>query len=209
MPRVAPAEVDAHRVPPADAWRESVKKTVLTSLTVAFVAGVAWLTLPSRPPQPTHLVDRVWIDHLPKSPTDLISHLVVLKERQGHVGGVLGRSSEWRIGLDLFSRKLGPESMEMYFPQRNERVRVGVRTWKCKGEAPEPFELCLELKADRRLIRLYSREDWIIPEGVPAELQHLMPSLETPRASGDDDGGFASGGVAQEALPRALVGYDL
>lgn len=185
-----------------------MKKTVVTSLTVAFLAGVAWLTLPSRPPQPTHLVDRVWIDHLPKSPTDLVSHLVVLKERQGHVGGALGRSSEWRIGLDLFSRKLGAESMEMYFPQRNERVRVGVRTWKCKGEAPEPFELCLELKADRRLIRLYSREDWIIPEGVPAGLQHLVPSSETARASSVEDERAKSGGVVQEALPRALVGHD-
>ena len=38
--------------------------------------------------------------------------------------------------------------LELGFPQENQRLRVTARTWRCKGEAPRPFELCLTLTHD-------------------------------------------------------------
>lgn len=167
-------------------------KKLFALVSVAALAGGAWLfTGPSRPEAPKELLDRVWIDHVPKGPTDLVHHMLVLKEPQGPgVGGVVGASSQWRIGADLFQRKLGGDHMRMFFPQRNKAFVVNVKTWRCAGDVPEPFQLCLELSArdGKHKHRLYSRDDWVIDSStLPEALRSLakVPDVSGISAAGD------------------------
>lgn len=180
-------------------------RSVAVLLALGCASALAWMVLPQRPPPVTeHLVDRLWIDHLPASETDLVTHLIVLKHPAEEVGGVAGRSSQWRVHLELFRYRLRGDRLEMRFPQTNDHVRATVRTWKCKGEVKEPFELCLQLKAGRRTLELYSREDWIIPTGVPDELEHLAQPAAWPVGHGDA-GDVDHGAAVRDALPPALA----
>lgn len=107
-----------------------------------------------------HLTNQVWIDHMPADSRDMLTHLVVLDHRDGKFGAI-GQSSTWRHMFEVFKWKLDGNQLEVYFPQESVRGRVGVKTWHCKGEAPEPFDLCLELRSPSgEKAVMYSREDW-------------------------------------------------
>lgn len=176
-----------------------MKKTIAIGATLALSAGLfAWLS-PSRPDTPEHLTDRLWIDHVPQGPTDLITHLIVLESPEGpDVGGVIGRSSQWHIGIELFQRKLGKDHMKVFFPQHRRGAALKVRTWKCEGEAPEPFDLCLELEGHKkneegahgRKMRLYSRHDWKTGgDDLPAWAQTIATVPAARGAPAAADGG--------------------
>ena len=45
-------------------------------------------------------------------------------------------------------------------PQDNMRTKLKVRSWACKGEAPAPFDACLELRKGNRKLRL----SWSTPQ---------------------------------------------
>ncbi|NVB38944.1 hypothetical protein G6O69_13970 [Pseudenhygromyxa sp. WMMC2535] len=109
-----------------------------------------------------HLVNRPWIDHVPEDGRDMIGHLVVLEHPKGHFGAT-GRSSSWRHRVEVFKWEQHGDALHFFFPQDRVRSAVEVRTWACKGEAPAPFDLCLELRArNGRSMTLYSRKDWEI-----------------------------------------------
>lgn len=44
----------------------------------------------------------------------------------------------------------------MEFPQDGRKATFTTRIWSCKGEAPKPFDLCLELRKDGAKLVLYS-----------------------------------------------------
>ena len=62
---------------------------------------------------------------------------------------------------------------------------------KNKGKAPQPFELCLELKEGDRVMRLYSRNDWIVDGGknVDDQVEKLRNALPLDAAAADEDEG--------------------
>jgi hypothetical protein len=190
-----------------------MKKLVVAVSAIALAAGAWIVTKPARPEAPAHLLDRVWIDHVPDSPTDMVHHLLVLKDPQGPgVGGVLGASSQWHVGLDLFQRKLGADHMRLFFPQRKKAFVVNVKTWRCEGDAPQPFQLCLELSAKngKHKHRLYSRDDWTIDSSeLPDEIAAfaVVPQtalLAAQGASVTDEGEGEDATMEVEALPPPL-----
>ncbi len=109
------------------------------------------------------LVNQVWIDHMPADHRDMVTHLVVLDHREGKFGAI-GQSSTWRHSFEVFKWKLSGNQLDVYFPQESVRGRVTVKTWRCEGDAPEPFELCLQLSnpSGNETAMLYSRDDWKI-----------------------------------------------
>lgn len=107
-----------------------------------------------------HAVNQLWIDHAPRDDRDIFMHMIILDHPQGQYG-VIGQSSQWRHAIEVFRWELMGDKLRLYFPQERARGEVTIRTWECKGEAPAPFELCMELtNANGRSIRLYSREEW-------------------------------------------------
>lgn len=125
-----------------------------------------------------HAVNQLWIDHVPVDERDMINTLVILDHPQGRVG-VAGQSSQWRIMMDGLRWELAGSTLELFFPQDRVRLKVAVETWECKGEAPAPFELCMQLTNEHgRSVMLYSREDWEIdPGNTPGSLVKLSVKL--------------------------------
>lgn len=121
-----------------------------------------------------HLVNQVWIDHVPADDRDMIGHLVVLDHPQGKFGAT-GRSSQWRHIIEVFRWRLEGKRLTLAFPQERVRTAVDVETWRCEGEAPAPFQLCLRLTNQRgQSVTLYSRDDW---EVRPHELEDSLAEL--------------------------------
>lgn len=145
-----------------------------------------------------HLVNQVWIERMPKDQRDMIGHLVLVDMPEGRVGAA-GKSSQWRVMVELFQWGLEGNRLSVFFPQERVKAQLGVRTWGCEGEAPKPFELCLEVSNGRRKAVFYSMEEWHIEpdraEASLAELRETYPELGSvgqdvviPMApSGDDD----------------------
>ena len=131
-----------------------------------------------------HLVNQVWIERLPKNQRDMIGHLVLLDIPDGRVGAA-GKSSQWRVLLELFQWGLEGDRLSVFFPQDRVKAQLSVRTWACEGEAPEPFELCLEISNGRRKAVFYSLEEWHI------DPEHADESLAELRTSYPELGGLA------------------
>lgn len=172
---------------------------VLGAVVTGLVAWGSASLLDARPKPPAQLENRLWIERLPKDERDLVLHLVLLQEQAGEVGGVLGKSSQFRVHVEVLTHKRRGDELTLYFPQDRERVRLKARTWRCEGKAPEPFQLCLELSAGRRKVRLYSRDDWTLPDG-----QERLPLPEAatrvPAVSLDDAEGASDAVVALPSL---------
>lgn len=121
-----------------------------------------------------HLVNQVWIDHVPRSERDMINHLVVVDHPQGRFGAT-GRSSQWRHRIEVFRWRLQGDKLHVGFPQDRVRATVTAETWRCEGEAPAPFQLCLRLTNNHgESIVLYSRDDW---EVRPRSLEDSLAEL--------------------------------
>ncbi len=144
-----------------------------------------------------HVVNQVWIERAPDGPRDMIGHLVLIDVPEARLGGA-GRSSQWRHVIELFQWGLEGHRLAMFFPQDRVKASVQVRSWKCKGEAPAPFELCLEISNGRRKVVFYSLEEWRIdPDRAEASLEELVESypelghvgqqVVVPMMSDDDD----------------------
>jgi len=107
------------------------------------------------------LANRPWIDRMPEGPRDIVGHVTFLEHPRGKLGAA-GRSSQWRHAIELFGWRQKGGRVDLFFPQERARGQLAAKTWRCAGEAPEPFDLCLELRDDVHRLRLYSREDWRI-----------------------------------------------
>ena len=125
-----------------------------------------------------NLANQVWIERMPQNHQDMIGHIVML-DKDGEQFGVIGRSSAWRHFLEVFGWRLENDRLKLFFPQERVRGEVKVRTWRCEGEAPEPFELCLEFSNNGRTMNFYSRRDWVVKDaGSLEELAVEVPELK-------------------------------
>jgi hypothetical protein len=132
-----------------------------------------------------NLTNQVWLERLPRNERDMVWATVLL-EQDDHQLGIIARGSSWRVNSDTFLWKLNKDSLRTRFPQDNKRYTVRVRTWECAGEAPEPFELCLEIKRGDQTLRFYSLKDWVVrlhEDGPPAAgIAWLAPAWQSARS---------------------------
>lgn len=73
-----------------------------------------------------------------------------------------------------------------------------MRTWKCGGEAPKPFDLCLELKGGGQVYRYFNRTGWVVRPhgGLAKELAWLAPSVNAALAQPADEPAQAPAGAS-------------
>ena len=179
-----------------------LKQVLLACLLVAaVVAGAAWHfgLGPFRPSPTRSLVNQIWVERAPRDARDLVHHLILL-DRDGKRVGVTGRSSRWRVRSEVLVWGLEGDLLRVRFPQEDQRGSFRVRTWRCEGEAPPPFELCLEIRRGDRAARFFSRKAWVVqaPGQHVADAAWLVPALEAAQAAtfeelgeGEDTGGAA------------------
>ncbi len=148
-----------------------------------------------------HVVNQLWIERIPTDSRDMIGHLVLVRHQRGRIGGI-GKSSQWRHFVELFQWGLEGNVLSVYFPQDDAKGKVKVRSWNCKGEAPEPFELCLELSTGRRAIRYYSREDWVI------DPHHVQASIDAVVEEHGALDGLVTAQILQDPAAETDVDFD-
>jgi hypothetical protein len=110
----------------------------------------------------------VGIERRPQDQRDMVRNVLLLDHPRGRVG-VTGRSSAWRHDLELFHWALERDHLLLRFPQSGNKEQRALRVWRCAGEAPKPFDLCLELTTANGRERYFSREDWQIEPGSAGE----------------------------------------
>ncbi len=156
---------------------------VVGALAVSGVTAYSLLSPDEEVAGTKNLVNQVWVERMPQNQQDMIAHMVVL-DQDGHQFGIIGRSSTWRHFLEVFGWRLENDRLKLFFPQERQRAEVKARTWRCKGEAPEPFELCLELRQNDRSLKFYSRKDWVVKDAESLE----SLTVEVPELAGIFDG---------------------
>lgn len=123
------------------------------------------------------LANQVWIERLPKDDRDMINHLVLVEDGRDRFGA-FGKSSQWRHFIEIFRWSREDDRLTLLLPQDRKRLDLGVRVWDCEGEAPAPFQLCLELSNKSRKVLYYSRHDWTL-DSLP-EHPELTQLLDAP-----------------------------
>lgn len=163
---------------PAAMARRSNNKWIALALVAATGLGAYQLGLVGGAAQDgmKHLANQVWIERLPENDRDMIHHLVLVQEGRDRFGA-FGRSSTWRHFVEIFMWQREDNRLTLHLPQDRVRVDLTARVWDCEGEAPEPFELCLELKGQGgRSAHYYSRHEWTIDGELAPELEALIPA---------------------------------
>ena len=154
---------------------------------------------------PEKLVNQFWIERIPAGPRDMVWHFVAL-ERDGRRIGALGRSSRWRVFGDRFVWNQQGDQFSFETPQNGCRSQLKARTWKCAGQAPKPFELCLEFEGGGRKYSYYSREDWKIKPRAESvvEAEIPVPVMQGVFASMEADDDLPQSGEGRAACSAAL-----
>jgi hypothetical protein len=158
---------------------------VLKVLALAVLVGVGWKLWDDffgEDEAVKRLVNQLWIERMPRNERDQVQAGLLI-EHDGERFGVVGRGSQWRWAQEAFLWRLDQDRLRTRFPQDDKRYTVQVRTWECEGKAPEPFELCLELRRGGQVLRFFSKREWVIrprSEGPPPrEIEGLVPSWES------------------------------
>ena len=165
-----------------------------TWLLLGLGALVAWQVAARFTPErrPDNLVNQIWLERWPRDARDMVGHLVAI-EHDGHKVGTSGRHSRWRVTSDAFLWGQQGDRVRARFPQTGQQAAFQVRTWKCAGQAPREFELCLELKGQHggktQTYRFYSRKDWVIRPGggdqvpeLPEAVSAIAPAVQAALA---------------------------
>lgn len=157
-------------------------------LFVAFLLYVAWKIISGwlsgpDPKGPLNLANRPWFSAQLSDPRQPLRSLMLIE--RGHVGART-EGSAYQFTLSVARWQLDKDRLDLVLLQDEKRMRYTARTWACKGEAPEPFDLCLELRGDAGVERFYSGIDWdqlrkVLPLGAAAETEIVDALARVPR----------------------------
>jgi hypothetical protein len=131
-----------------------MKKLLAATLAVAAFVAVRH----HQRPAPELVLDRVWIDHLPRGEKDPLQIFVALDDG---ATGLFGHSSVWQGKFERFrftERSAG--KLRLVFPQSGSEELIDVEAKTCNVTG---FDMCLEVSGSGHGVnRYYSREDWVI-----------------------------------------------
>jgi hypothetical protein len=137
-----------------------MRKTILVVIVISIAVVAVWRSRQAGPfaAKPDRLlVDRIWIDHIPRNDRDTIQAFIASSE---DARGMFGASSQWRGSFELFRYEGHSAELRLAYPQTGEREAVRVTARHC---AEHDMDFCLELKgASRGVKKYYSRKGWEI-----------------------------------------------
>lgn len=119
------------------------------------------------------VLDRVWIDHIPRSDRDTVQVFVAITEEPL---GMFQAASAWKGSYEVFRYEAHGRELRIVYPQSGDRETVRAAGRRCSEAG---MDYCLELDGGTRGVkRYYSREGWEI-DGVstPAQLQARATAL--------------------------------
>lgn len=103
------------------------------------------------------IVDRLWIDHIPRNDKDIIQIFAAITEEPV---GIFQATSQWKGEFELFRYERSGSELRVVFPQTNTKDRVKAKATRCNQRG---MDFCLELEGSSRGVKkYYSREGWEI-----------------------------------------------
>ncbi|MCK6544534.1 hypothetical protein L6R52_01565 [Myxococcota bacterium] len=128
------------------------------------------------------LANRMWLERFPKEPRELVRGLSLTEVRARRVG-VAAEASAFRAHFDLVEWDLDGSTLTVISKQDAVKTAFAVKIRRCAGEAPRPFDLCMDLSAGGRTWHYFSREAWTKlgePVASDAELSAVLERGVTP-----------------------------
>jgi hypothetical protein len=120
------------------------------------------------------VLDRIWIDHIPKNDRDTVQVFVAISEEPF---GVFQAASSWKGAYELFRYEAHGNELRVVYPQTNSRETVKHNAKRC---SENQMDFCLELSGGKGVKRYYSRKGWEIENvSSAAELQVHTEALLT------------------------------
>ncbi len=113
------------------------------------------------------VLDRIWIDHIPRNDRDTVQVFAAISEEPF---GVFQAASTWKGQYELFRYEARGSELRIVYPQSNERETVRHKARRC---SENQMDYCLELDGGTRGVkRYYSRKGWEIEGGMSAKDVH-------------------------------------
>jgi hypothetical protein len=117
------------------------------------------------------IVDRLWIDHIPRNDKDIIQIFAAITEEPV---GIFQATSQWKGEFELFRYERSGSELRVVFPQTNTKDRVKAKATRCNQRG---MDFCLELEGSSRGVKkYYSREGWEI--GSVKDADALLKTLD-------------------------------
>lgn len=160
-----------------------MRRIALVGVPMALAAAgwAAWSTWSSAPKDdPKLFANRVWAERARRDERDMVRYLVPV-DLAGKRKGTVSVSSRYRFAGEVFGWSRDQQKLTLTLPQDKKQVVVDVRTWKCgRNEAPEGFDLCLEIGRGDAKLKMYSRKGWRVPKGedLPIPITDLPDPAE-------------------------------
>ncbi len=138
-----------------------MKKALLAVVAVAGATYGAYQWRSDSKPAPKAdddlIVDRLWIDHIPRNDKDIIQIFAAITEEPV---GIFQATSQWKGEFELFRYERSGSELRVVFPQTNTKDRVKAKATRCNQRG---MDFCLELEGSSRGVKkYYSREGWEI-----------------------------------------------
>lgn len=103
-------------------------------------------------------LDRIWIDHLPKSDSDTIHVFAAITQEPM---GIFQATSQWKGNFELFVYEAHGDTIRAVYPQDRSKEELKVSARTCSDM--RDMDYCLEIKgASRGPKKYYSRKGWEI-----------------------------------------------
>ena len=109
------------------------------------------------------VLDRIWIDHMPKNDRDTIQLFAAISEEPF---GVFQQSSTWKGNYELFRYQASGNELRIVYPQTNDRETVKHKARRCSDNG---MDYCLELDGGRGVKKYYSRKGWEIDSNASVD----------------------------------------
>lgn len=121
------------------------------------------------------LVNRIWVDKLPKKETDYFELLVLV---QDDPVGLFRRASQYEGDYALFRYEVrGDDKLQLMFPQNKSKHEAKYKARACDEK---DFDYCLDLDGAPRGVKRYlSRKEW----ELDADADELEERLQQWRES--------------------------
>lgn len=158
-----------------------MKKQLLALVLLGTVSygGYRWLSSSDATSAPVAkdgeqlVLDRIWIDHIPRNERDTVNVFVAITEEPF---GVFQASSQWKGNYELFRYEAKGNELKVIYPQNNDRETVKHTAKRCSDNG---MDFCLEMSGGSRGVkRYYSRKGWEVEQvGSARELADRAEAL--------------------------------
>ena len=139
-----------------------MKKALLVVALVS-TASYATYTWTRSAPEPAKAdkitaLDRIWVDHLPKTESDTINIFAAITEDPM---GIFQATSVWKGQYEMFVYEAHGDTIRATYPHDRSREELKVNARSCNEV--RDMDYCLEIKgASRGVKKYYSRKGWEI-----------------------------------------------